>query len=117
MRQAKSGIKRGHRPHAIVTIQISPPSRERKKYFIEKKILPRARKSFPTPPGGLLRSRATTAECLFGESVRRFTQAPCEFFHDAHGDLGISFNRRFEVPQWHHQGLRARFRRDHGGGP
>src|SRR5437660_1727941 len=56
------------------------------------------------------------AERLFGESVRRLAQASCEFFHDAHGDLGISFNRRFEVPERHHQRLSSGFRRDHCGG-
>src|SRR5438132_1723151 len=67
--------------------------------------------------GGTQISRHRGLERLFGESVRRLTQASCEFFHDAHGDLGISLNRRFEVPEWHHQSLRARFRRDHRSGP
>src|SRR5437899_7411498 len=66
--------------------------------------------------GGTLISRHRGLERLFGESVRRLAEAPSEFFHDAHGDLGISFNRRFEVPEWHHQGLRIGFRRDHCGG-
>src|SRR5437660_9984008 len=57
------------------------------------------------------------AERLFGESVRRLAQAPSEFFHDAHGDLGISFNRRFEVPDRHHKGLLSGFRGIHFGGP
>src|SRR5437667_12341578 len=67
--------------------------------------------------GGTQISRHRGLERLFGESVRRLAQAPSEFFHDAHGDLGISFNRRFEVPERHHKGLRAGFRGDHCGGP
>src|SRR5437016_10276612 len=66
--------------------------------------------------GGTQISRHRGLERLFGESVRRLAQAPCEFFHDAHGDLGISFNRRFEVPERHHQRLSSGFRRDHCGG-
>src|SRR2546421_8343991 len=65
--------------------------------------------------GGTQISRHRGLERLFGESVRRLAQAPCEFFHDAHGDLRISFNRRFEVPERHHQRLSSGFRRDHCG--
>src|SRR5437660_12787379 len=72
---------------------------------------------FSTAGGATQISRHRGLERLFGESVRRLAQAPCEFFHDAHGDLGISLNRRFEVPEWHHQGLRTRFRRDDCSGP
>src|SRR5437899_10867486 len=67
--------------------------------------------------GGTLISRHRGLERLFGESVRCLAQAPCEFFHDAHGDLGISLNRCFEVPERHHQRLSSGFRRDYCSGP
>src|SRR5205809_36189 len=74
------------------------------------------RKSF-RPPGAYTDLVPQLVERLFGERVCRLAQAPCELFHDAQSDLEIGFNRRFEVPEWHHQGLRTGFRPDHRSGP
>ena len=69
--------------------------------FQEKKFLANRENLFD-PPRAYSDLAQQPAEILFGESVRRFAQASCEFFHDAHGDLRVSFNRGFEVPEWHH---------------
>src|SRR2546425_175365 len=95
---------------------LEPHTKRRISSFQEKNSGPTA-KILLTPPGAYSDLAPRPSERLFGESVCRLAQAPCEFFHDAHGDLGISFNRRLEVPEWHYQGLRIGFRRDHCGGP